>query len=191
MPRTKYDPQSYTARTPPTTDRDVLNLGCGADTPDSYTNVDVVDLPGVDVVHDLEETPWPFEAESFDRVIAKHILEHLETIPWGEIQRVLRPNGYFTWVYPIGHTRFEDSQHKHYWNYNTAAQVTGERKHDHESQLEMDLIGRNVWWELTNDNRITRWRVRYRLWKYGPGPWMSQIPGLYGEVEAQYRMGQA
>jgi hypothetical protein len=34
------------------------------------TNLDNQPLPEVDVVHDLNVTPWPFEAGEFSRVIA-------------------------------------------------------------------------------------------------------------------------
>jgi len=34
-------------------------------------------LPGVNLIHDLNVVPWPLTNGSFDRVVAEHILEHM------------------------------------------------------------------------------------------------------------------
>jgi SAM-dependent methyltransferase len=60
-------------------------------------SMDVRPLPGVDVVHDAAETPWPFPDETFDAVTVHHGLEHIhwERVPvfLAEALRVLRRNG--------------------------------------------------------------------------------------------------
>lgn len=73
----------------------VLNLGCG----NAKFNVpNVVNLDGYgkpDVLWDLEKTPLPFENETFDFILAHHILEHLHNW-WNvfdECARILKPNG--------------------------------------------------------------------------------------------------
>lgn len=74
----------------------VLNLGCGFN---KYPHKNVVNLDafGVcepDVVHDLSK-PLPFEDESFDFIIANHIMEHVQDW-WGcfnECARVLKTGG--------------------------------------------------------------------------------------------------
>ena len=38
-----------------------INLGCGHDYKDGWVNVDFYDDSKCDVVHDLEEFPWPWE----------------------------------------------------------------------------------------------------------------------------------
>jgi SAM-dependent methyltransferase len=56
---------------------------------------------GADVLHNLDETPWPLAESSFDEVHAYEVLEHLGTQgDWraffrhfGEIWRVLKPGG--------------------------------------------------------------------------------------------------
>ena len=71
-----------------------LNLGCGTDIRSGWVNLDVAALPGVDVVHDLDELPLPFEDASFDAIAAKDVLEHLDWIPvLRELHRILRPGG--------------------------------------------------------------------------------------------------
>lgn len=54
-----------------------LNIGCGHDTKAGWINHDVVDLPGVDIVHDLNAFPWPWDDESMDEIYMKDVLEHL------------------------------------------------------------------------------------------------------------------
>ncbi len=55
-----------------------INLGCGTRVLEGWTNVDLVPLPGVDVVHDLDVFPWPFEDERATIVIAFDIFEHVD-----------------------------------------------------------------------------------------------------------------
>lgn len=73
-----------------------LNLGCGSDIMTGWINSDVVQLPGVDVVHDLDEAPWPWESESIDAIRAIDLFEHVgNPITFmNESHRVLKPGGY-------------------------------------------------------------------------------------------------
>lgn len=57
--------------------KSVLNLGAGSDIHHDAVNVDHLDLPGIDVVHDLSITPWPLPDSEFTEVIARDIVEHL------------------------------------------------------------------------------------------------------------------
>jgi len=72
-----------------------LNLGCGKRPLVGCINVDIVKLPGVDIQWDLNKTPWLFEDESFDGVIAEDVLEHLDDIvkAMEEIYRILKKGG--------------------------------------------------------------------------------------------------
>lgn len=54
-----------------------LNLGCGFNKIEGYTNVDNFAGCEPDVVHDLNVTPWPFDTDSVDEIIMVHCLEHL------------------------------------------------------------------------------------------------------------------
>ena len=54
-----------------------LNLGCGAKTLDGFVNVDKYPGPGIDLVLDLEKTPWPWPSDSADEVRFIHSLEHM------------------------------------------------------------------------------------------------------------------
>jgi SAM-dependent methyltransferase len=54
-----------------------LHLGCGNDVLPGWVNHDLAALPGVDVVHDLDSYPWPFDDDRFTEIRMHHVLEHL------------------------------------------------------------------------------------------------------------------
>lgn len=91
----------------------VLNIGCGRcvyKVP-NVINVDAVKNDGINLVQNLDGSkPLPFEDETFDLIIANHVLEHLpnwwETFK--EMARVLKTNGIIeVWVPPVS----SDSAH--------------------------------------------------------------------------------
>jgi hypothetical protein len=54
-----------------------LNLGSGKQKMEGFLNVDSVAFEGVDIVHDLRVTPWPWENDNVEQVHCSHFLEHL------------------------------------------------------------------------------------------------------------------
>lgn len=71
-----------------------LNLGCGKDIREGWINLDVSQLPGVDVVHDVNILPLPFGDGEFDEILARDVLEHVEYIPLlADLHRLLCVGG--------------------------------------------------------------------------------------------------
>jgi predicted SAM-dependent methyltransferase len=77
-----------------------LDLGCGKNKTKSqnehpFIGVDSIAFDGVDVVHDLRITPWPWEDNSVDEVFSSHFLEHLaggeRVVFFNELHRVMKP----------------------------------------------------------------------------------------------------
>ena len=70
-----------------------LHLGCGHIIKEGWLNHDLAQLPGVDVVHDLREFPWPFADGQFDEVHADNVFEHLRdtTRTMEEVHRISKP----------------------------------------------------------------------------------------------------
>lgn len=166
-----------------------LNLGCGADkhTPNTV-NVDISPDVKPDIVADLEQTPWPWASDAFDHIIASHVFEHLESVPWDELVRVAVDGATLELTYPIGHTRFEDPTHRQYWNITTSEFLSGNTKHRHEIDCDFALINRQITWDIPQSDPLLRWYTRLRERLYGAGAWLEGIPGLYGQVKATYRI---
>jgi len=73
----------------------MLDLGCGPNKTPGSVGIDHFPFPGVDLVHDLDRFPYPFEDASWDAVILNHVIEHLDDIPGAirEIRRILKTGG--------------------------------------------------------------------------------------------------
>jgi len=54
-----------------------LNLGCGGDKRAGWINIDIREEVNPDTVWDLEKTPYPFDDESVDEILAKDVIEHI------------------------------------------------------------------------------------------------------------------
>lgn len=57
-----------------------LNLGCGSRPMKDAVNVDRADIPGVDLVWDLDHewTSWPWNNDSVEAIHARDLFEHLD-----------------------------------------------------------------------------------------------------------------
>lgn len=70
-----------------------LNLGCGKDYMEGYVNVDLNENVNIDQAVNLETDVFPWEDNSIDHIVAKHVVEHI----WNrdrfmnECWRVLKP----------------------------------------------------------------------------------------------------
>lgn len=73
----------------------VVELGCGPDKQQGRIGIDVVDLPEVDIVANLEEGLPFFPNNSIDTFYANHVLEHLDHFEevMREVHRTLKPGG--------------------------------------------------------------------------------------------------
>jgi predicted SAM-dependent methyltransferase len=60
-----------------------MNLGCGKDIKKDYVNCDRIQLPGVDVIGDLEKGLL-FKTSCVDHIFCRYVLEHFDNIipPW-------------------------------------------------------------------------------------------------------------
>lgn len=74
-----------------------INLGAGREPSPGWVRVDILDLPDIDVVHDLSVFPWPFKDNEAEEIKAIDLFEHIEpskTILFvEECWRILKPGG--------------------------------------------------------------------------------------------------
>lgn len=54
-----------------------LELACGQNKKEGFIGIDMVAIPGVDIVHDLRIVPWPVESEAVEEARCIHFFEHL------------------------------------------------------------------------------------------------------------------
>ena len=62
-----------------------LDLGCGEHKTPGFIGLDVRDMPGVDIVHDLNVHPWPLPDECVKRIACSHVVEHIPPVAISEI----------------------------------------------------------------------------------------------------------
>lgn len=99
-----------------------LNIGCGNDIREGFVNLDISQLPGVDVVCDIDKNLLPFEDNSFEYIICIDILEHVEYIRvLKEIHRILKPGGVVEIRVPhfTSSNNFIDPTHKKMFSFRT------------------------------------------------------------------------
>ena len=72
-----------------------LDVGCGPYKLDGAIGIDMFALPGVDVVHNLEDYPWPFSDNHFEHIVCRHSLSHLNSFvgAMAELHRICKPDG--------------------------------------------------------------------------------------------------
>lgn len=100
-------------------DEKVLHVGSGSNVLAGAITVDILDLPGVDTVHDLDSFPWPYQENTFDLIFAHSVFEHLEDqlAVMEEMHRILKKGGRL--VIAVPHFRcvdaFTDATHEHFF----------------------------------------------------------------------------
>jgi|GEM_PF-320926 len=101
----------------------MLDIGCGRNKTVGATGLDIVNLPGVDVVHDLNIYPYPFPDNHFDAIHANMVLEHLDDFVGAmkEMHRLLDSHGilYVKVPYFSSLSAFIDPTHKNFFTEKT------------------------------------------------------------------------
>lgn len=100
-----------------------LNLGAGSRPEQGYVNVDLVQLPGIDVVHDLNVIPWPWHDGTALEVRAEDVFEHVDNplAFMAELWRVMAINAevwiHTSYLHEPG--SFTDPTHKRFCTFET------------------------------------------------------------------------
>ncbi|MDP3941160.1 MAG: methyltransferase domain-containing protein [bacterium] len=58
--------------------RNILDLGCGNKKIKNAIGLDIIPLPGVDIVHNMDRYPYPMKENTFEEIYCYHVLEHVE-----------------------------------------------------------------------------------------------------------------
>ena len=84
-----------------------LNLGASRRPKSGYVNLDKKAYKGIQVAHDLDIFPWPFEDGSFEEIRAIDVFEHLIYFveAMNECWRILMPGGMLIIQGPLAGSR--------------------------------------------------------------------------------------
>lgn len=140
-----------------------LSVGCGHHARNGWTNLDLARLPGVDVVHNLDDLPLPFPDASFDYIECHDILEHVRELPdvMRELHRIVEPGGqlHITGPHFTSCTCAADPTHRRAFAINTFEFFASD-----------SLLDRDYYFDFafsSVDLRIIRFqKVWYQPWNY-------------------------
>jgi len=112
-----------------------------------FVNADVVNLPGLDLVVDLEQK-LPFKDNQFDLVYARHTLEHIRNLNQllSELHRITKSTGLIELELPhcSCSTTFSDPTHKHFFTLHTFDYYTPGYDFDFYSSIRFQLVNKKV-----------------------------------------------
>ena len=103
----------------------ILDLGCGENKVPNSIGLDNVQLPGVDVEHDLLDFPYPFDNKSIDKIYLRHVIEHfaIENINFimNECNRILKNDGLLVITVPhvFSISAFIDPTHRSFFTFGS------------------------------------------------------------------------
>lgn len=88
-----------------------LDIGCGKNKQPGFVGMDRLELPGVDIVHDWNDYPWPFPNNCVNAAMASHVVEHVNPadgnfIKWmDELWRICKVGANVSLIYPHGYSQ--------------------------------------------------------------------------------------
>jgi hypothetical protein len=68
-----------------------LDIGCGRSKSPGFVGLDILDVPGVDVVHDINVHPWPLPDSCVLVASCSHLVEHIPPVAF-KFESYLCPN---------------------------------------------------------------------------------------------------
>ena len=155
-----------------------LNLGCGSDLRPGWVNVDIIQMPGVEVVCDLNER-WPWGDNEVEQVWASDVFEHLRdkmhtmeemwrVCQHGAICEVETPNMVYNpagWSDPTHRTCWHPENMDYFrpghpWYYYSAAKFV---------TVEMEVTAFRIYWALAaykeHDPEMVERQINYEVWR--------------------------
>jgi ubiquinone/menaquinone biosynthesis C-methylase UbiE len=143
-----------------------LSVGCGHHARAGWTNLDLAPLPGVDVVHDLDDIPLPFDDAAFDYIECHDILEHVRELPdvMRELHRITAPGGrlHVTGPHFSSYAWSTDPTHRRAFGINTFEFFATSSLHDRDYYFDFAYAG--------VEQRLIRFQ---KVW-YQPWNWLME-----------------
>jgi len=165
-----------------------LNIGCGFKKLDNHWNVDIEPKCNPDQILDLEQTPWPYEDNFFEKIVADNILEHVGQDPKvftniiKEMYRVSKPDA--EWYICIPHHRCD----LYYDDYTHVRMITPKTFRMFDQQVNVQSIDRGLsdsTFGLYHEVDLEVFDVTYNLVNF----WKSQVDdGMLGHKELDIKL---
>jgi len=174
--------------TVPIEDRDQLNLGCGRKLMPEAVNVDINPVTGADLIHNLNQRPWPLPDSHFDKIFAFDVIEHCTDViaVMEEIHRVSRDGAVVSITTPhfSSANAYIDPTHRHRLSVQSFDYVTGSNDLSFYTATQYKYRARQIVFAPSLLNRIVgraanRWPQRYEeRWA-----WLFPAWFIYVELE--------
>jgi SAM-dependent methyltransferase len=105
-----------------------LDIGCGNFKMPNAEYLDIDPDAHPDILHDLNQYPYPVADNTYDEIYCKHIIEHLNEPNKfiREVLRVLTPGGkaYIETPHFTSRMAYSEPQHKHFFSYFMFVNIT-------------------------------------------------------------------
>jgi len=99
--------------------KNILDLGCGNRKMKGAVGIDINPDTEADVIHDLNQYPYPFEDSTFDEIYADNVIEHLDNVlkVMEELHRISKPGGNIIIKVPYFRSKYAsiDPTHRHFF----------------------------------------------------------------------------
>lgn len=169
-------------------ERRVLQLGAGEKHRPDAVNVDLVETTGPDVVHDLNERPWPFPDGRFAEVLAFDVVEHLDDIvrTMEEVHRVCEDGATVRITVPHFScaNAFTDPTHRHYFGFFSFHYFTGEHRFSFYTDRRFRRVHSRIVFHPTLLNRLVN-RLANRFPEEYERRWAWLFPAWFLYFELQ------
>lgn len=139
-------------------------LGCGDEYREGWVHLDRTAGEQVDVVWDLDQTPWPLDSNAAERIEAIDVLEHLQDAVafMDECWRILAPGGRLL-VQAVGwqsENLWRDPTHRRGFHPDTLRYFDPDSPWHHFGKLYTVRTWRVLWVRETDGNVITELEPR-------------------------------
>ncbi len=121
-----------------------INLGCGTDIKEDFINLDNHNKCGADYIWDLKKLPLPFKDNSFEYVLASHVIEDFTNpIPLlDEIVRITKKDGLIEIRVPYETGAWCSMNHQRAYNIFSFIDYMNKAKYKQDSpEIEIKWIG--------------------------------------------------
>jgi SAM-dependent methyltransferase len=160
----------------------VLDIGCGVNKIPGAIGMDINPRTAADVIHDLDDLPYPFKDDEFDLVIGRHVIEHVRDPlrVMAELHRITRAGGIVKLVVPhwTNPDWATDLTHRNHLNSYSFRNLTDERAvfpfytDVRFRQLRARVTTANLWkmmgfeFFINLDHRFPRLRFFRKIWEH-------------------------